>query len=178
MNYDTPQLIPLACCAVFDAPVRLKEILVQHCLDHGPNDEASALTLRETVHLPSSEVSNDALREAKEQGEKFYPSSKTTSSYKGTIANGNTASKTEQRSGETPSKHFGRNGANYYFSGIVNIRPLTTTVERIERLTELFPDTTKRSLTLTKDNLPLQISNPQVISLAKSLSLPIFISKR
>ncbi len=147
-------------------------MLVQHCLDHGPNDEASALTLRETVQLQSPDVPNDALRD-KEQGEKFYPSSATASSCKGTLANGNPASRLE----ESPSKVFGRSGTNYYFSGIVNIHPLTTTVDRIERLTELFPDTTQRSQTLTKDNLSLQISNPQVISLAKSISLPIFISK-
>jgi hypothetical protein len=163
----------------------VKEILVQHCLDHGPNDEASVLSLRETVKLPSAEIIHEALREDRVQdvndsrGETLYKNRNTaSSSYRDTIAMSNSACKPEQRSRETPSKHLGRSGTNYYLSGIVNIHPLTTTVQRIERLTELFPDTTKRSRSIAKDNLPLQIANPQIISLAKSLALPIFITKR
>ncbi len=162
----------------------MKEILVQHCLDHGPNDEASALTLWETVKLPSAEITHEALREDRvqnannSQGENLYTNRNTASSYNDTIAISNLGCKPEQRSKETPSKHFGSSGTNYYLSGIVNIHPPTTTVERIERLTELFPDTTKRSKSITKDNFPLQISNPHIISLAKSLALPIFITKR
>jgi len=63
----------------------VKEILVQHCLDHGPNDEASVLSLRETVKLPSAEIIHEALREDRVQdvndsrGETLYKNRNTAS---------------------------------------------------------------------------------------------------
>ncbi len=159
----------------------MKEILVQHCIDHGPSDEASLFTLRETAKLSSSAVANAVPNENLPNGKDAKDGKLHATAAVQRATRKLYASKEEQRMEEQSFKQIGcpgnTCGASFYLSGITNIHPLTTTVDRIECLTELFPST-KSSSSLARDSLPLQISSPQIISLAKSLALPIFCSKR
>ena len=79
-----------------------------------------------------------------------------------------------------PSRHSttqqeNASGANFYLSDIASVKTPQTTVDRIECLSRLF--SYNGSIPLVKEMLSTRFMSSQVNSLAKSLALPVFVSK-
>lgn len=162
------KLTPISCCAEFNAPAMVKELIVQYCTYHGCDGEVASDVATSQRDNENDDNNNDE--------QQYWESAASSLSKINSGSHVQTGAKIDSHSGRhSTTQQENASGANFYLSGIANVKTPQTTVDRIECLSKLFSYNGSRPL--AKERLSTQFMSSQVNSLAKSLALPIFASK-